>query len=324
MEPILGMARIIVTGGTGMIGKSLHSLYGETNFIYLGGKDCDLCDYNATLNKFLEINPTHVIHLAANVGGFNRDMSKKVDMLYTNSLINLNVIKASYEVGVKRMVCCSSLYAFPEKKPSCLVNEDILHMGPPPEYYDTYAYAKRVMHLACDAYNSQYGTEYINIIPSNIYGKHDNFNIEYGRVIPSFIHQAYLSQTNKTKWSVNMDKDLILGQFIHCDDVAQLCVWTLFHYKDIKPLIITSMQLYSVDDIVRELCSLMNINYYEMVVYKTDTKVAKKSTDYILCNFNFVRHYRQAKHKAFEFASLRNGLKDVLAWFIENYDNLRK
>jgi GDP-L-fucose synthase len=175
-------AKVLVTGGSGMVGRALHSLYGDKNFIYLSSKDCNLCDYEATLATFKRIQPTHVIHLAANVGGLFKNMAQKVNMLNDNLLMNMNVLKACNETGVQHAVCCLSTCIFPDKvlhthlaklkfvhanasrcvgkqspmAPSCPatlqvksypITEDMLHDGPPHFSNDAYAYAKRMMEV---------------------------------------------------------------------------------------------------------------------------------------------------------------------------------
>jgi GDP-L-fucose synthase len=173
-------AKVLVTGGSGMVGRALHSLYGDKNFIYLSSKDCNLCDYEATLATFKRIQPTHVIHLAANVGGLFKNMAQKVNMLNDNLLMNMNVLKACNETGVQHAVCCLSTCIFPDKVlqthlriwhsctqmrpvafegnsrpwlPAALqvksypITEDMLHDGPPHFSNDAYAYAKRMMEV---------------------------------------------------------------------------------------------------------------------------------------------------------------------------------
>ena len=104
-------------------------------------------------------------------------MNNKVEMYEKNILINTNVVQCSHNCGVKRMVCSLSTCIFPDKI-SYPINEKMLHDGPPHFSNNAYAYSKRMLEVQCNAYNQQYGTNYICVIPTNIYGENDNYSLE--------------------------------------------------------------------------------------------------------------------------------------------------
>lgn len=120
-------------------------------------------------------------------------MNYKVDMLEKNVLINFNVIKCSYEVQVEKLICMLSTCIFPDKT-TYPIDETMLHDGPPHTSNHAYAYAKRVLEIHCRAYNEQYNTNFCCIIPTNIYGPHDNYSLQDGHVIPALIHKCYLAK----------------------------------------------------------------------------------------------------------------------------------
>ena len=153
-------------------------------------------------------------------------------MFENNLFINTNVIKCSHAVGVTRLVACLSTCVYPDKV-TYPITEDQFHNGEPHSSNYGYAYAKRMLEVQCRAYNQQYGTEYICVIPTNIYGPHDNFSLEDGHVIPALIHKFYLAKRD--------GKELILPgtgvakrQFISSDRVARFITTLLFKNKVYK------------------------------------------------------------------------------------------
>ncbi len=154
--------KVLVTGGTGLVGSALKSISGDYEnytFFFLSSKDCDLTNYEKTLNLFERIRPKFVIHLAANVGGLFKNMNQKVQMYEVNTLINLNVLKCAHEVGVKKCVSCLSTCIFPDKT-EYPIDETMLHNGPPHLSNEGYSYAKRLLDVHCKLYNNKYITLY--------------------------------------------------------------------------------------------------------------------------------------------------------------------
>jgi len=189
--------KILITGGTGLVGKGIQSVSHKYNheFVFVSSKDCDLSDFNATYNLFEKHKPDYVIHLAAVVGGLFKNMNYKVDMLEGNLLINYNVLKCCHLFKVKKCVSCLSTCVFPDKT-TYPIDETMLHNGPPHQSNDAYAYAKRMLEVHSKAYQEQHDDNFICIIPTNIYGPHDNYSLEDGHVIPALIHRCYLCKKN--------------------------------------------------------------------------------------------------------------------------------
>ena len=153
---------ILITGGTGLVGSSLK------NGIKLSSKDIDLRDWNKTITKFQNINPEKVIHCAARVGGLGGNMNYKGEFFYENIMINTNVLEASRQIGVKKVVSFLSTCVFPDDVEYPLTEKKI-HLGEPHSSNYPYAYAKRMVDVQSRAYNEQYGTNYVCVIPTNIY-----------------------------------------------------------------------------------------------------------------------------------------------------------
>ena len=167
--------KILVTGGSGLVGKAIEEISTNYNydFIFISSKDCDLTNYEQTLLIFEKYKPQYVIHLAAYVGGLFKNMRHKVDMYEKNININNNVLKCCHDFKVKKLISCLSTCIFPDNT-TYPINEGMLHNGPPHHSNDAYAYAKRMLEIHSKSYQEQYNDNFICIIPTNIYGPNDN------------------------------------------------------------------------------------------------------------------------------------------------------
>ncbi|KAJ1476649.1 tissue specific transplantation antigen [Baffinella frigidus] len=179
-----GAPVVLVTGGTGLVGSGLRWQVEENNyrpkgakFVFLSSKDADLRDLESTRAAFQKHKPTHVIHLAARVGGLFKNLRSKVEMMVENININQNVLACAHEVGADRVVSMTSTCVFPDKI-VYPITEDTIHDGPPHPSNEGYAYAKRMVEVLSRAYNDQHGRSYFTVVPTNVYGPHDNYSIE--------------------------------------------------------------------------------------------------------------------------------------------------
>ena len=222
--------RILVTGGTGLVGSAIQKISSNYNyeFIFVSSKNCDLTDYTNTYNYFLEKKPDYVIHLAANVGGLYKNMRKKVEIFEDNLKINMNVLKVCHLLKVKKVISCLSTCIFPDNI-SYPINEQNLHKGPPHKSNDAYSYAKRMLEVQSKIYNEQYNTNFICIIPTNIYGPYDNFNLLDSHVIPGLIHKGYISNNNNDSFMV-YGSGKPLRQFIYSEDLVKIIMYILENY----------------------------------------------------------------------------------------------
>ena len=173
--------KTLITGGTGLVGSTIKAE------VKLCTKDVDLRDWKSTLNIFEEIKPERVVHCAARVGGLGGNMNYKGEYFYDNMMMNINVLEASRKIGVKKVVSFMSTCVFPDDVEYPLTEKKI-HLGEPHSSNYPYAYAKRMLDIQSRAYREQYGVNYISVIPTNIYGPNDNFDLRNGHVIPSLIH----------------------------------------------------------------------------------------------------------------------------------------
>ena len=215
--------KILVTGGTGMVGQHLQQFLPDA--IFIGSTDCDLRDWNATEKLFKQHKPDRVIHLAARVGGIVDNIKNPADFYEDNVLMNTNVLKASLKFGVDRFTGMLSTCIYPNIVEKYPMQEEDLFIGPPAETNLSYAYAKRVMAVHINAYNKQYKTEYNYLVAPNLYSEYDNF--EHGEKM-HFV-TAMLKKIKEADES-NDDSINLLGtgkplrQFMYAKDLARAIV----------------------------------------------------------------------------------------------------
>merc|ERR1719228_348957 len=171
---------------------------------------------------FEKYKPTHVIHLAALVGGLFANMSRNADFFRDNMRLNDNILENSHKFKVQKVVSCLSTCIFPDKT-SYPIDETMVHNGAPHKSNFAYAYAKRMIDVQNHAYNQQFGRKYTSVIPTNIFGPHDNFNVQQGHVIPGLINKAYEAKKNGTAFEI-WGTGSPLRQFIYSLDLARLFV----------------------------------------------------------------------------------------------------
>ena len=191
---------VLVTGGTGLVGYALKKVLPQA--VYLSSKDCDLRNYDQCLSIFKKYSPKHVFHLAAKVGGIKANSDFAADFYSDNILINTNVLNASYETNVSKVVSLLSTCVYPDKVSYPLTEEQI-HNGEPHQSNFAYAYAKRMLDVHSRSYRKQHGCNFVTVVPNNLFGENDNFDLENSHVIPAIIrkvHEANMSNKNVVLW----------------------------------------------------------------------------------------------------------------------------
>ena len=325
------MYNVLITGGTGLVGNGIKSYIGKLlnnqndnlltvninnyNFIYLSSKDCDLTNYQQTYDYFYKCQPDYVIHLAAKVGGLFKNLNYKVDMFLDNITINNNVLKVCHQLNVKKVVSCLSTCIFPDKT-TYPIDETMLHNGPPHISNDAYAYAKRMLEVLSNAYNEQYNTNFICVIPTNIYGPHDNYHLEDSHVIPGLIHKCYLAKLNNQPFVV-AGTGIPLRQFIHSEDLGKLILWSLFEYNLQESIILSPPENHevSIKFIGEKIAELFEYDNIFFDSTKPDGQHKKTANN---------RKLMEILSNDISFINISDGLQENIKWVLENYDNIRK
>lgn len=302
------MDRILVTGGNGLVG----SQFSGEKYHKIGSKEYDLINQKQAYH-IIKKNWDGVIHAAAKVGGLMGNMNHKGEFFYKNIMMNTNVIEYCRQADVKNLVVFLSTCVFPDDVEYPLVEKSI-HLGPPHFSNDAYAYSKRMAEVQIRAYREQYGLNYKSVIPTNIYGINDNFDIENGHVIPSLIHKCYVARETNTPFVI-WGSGTPLREFIYNKDVAQLTEWVLENYNEDEPIILSTSEEVSIKDVVAIIVELMNFKgKVKWDSDKSDGQFRKPSDNSKIKNYL----------PDFKFTPLYKGLKETIDWFELNYSTIRK
>ncbi|XP_075155495.1 GDP-L-fucose synthase-like protein [Haematobia irritans] len=321
------MRKVLVTGGTGLVGKALEKVTSEENSVdenwyFAGSKDGDLKDLEATKALFEKVKPTHVIHLAAMVGGLFHNMNNNLDFLRVNLQINDNVLQTAHEYGCKKVISCLSTCIFPDKT-TYPIDETMVHNGPPHTSNYGYSYAKRLIDIQNHAYHDKHGHMFTSIIPCNIFGPNDNYKPDVSHVIPGMIYRMHkllnentdIEQENKTFTVYGTGKPM--RQFIYSLDLAKLIVWVLRNYESVEPIILSvdEQQEVSILDVAKAIAKAFDFKgKIECDTSKADGQYKKTASNKKLRTFL----------PQFQFTEFEKAIKESVQWYIENYDEARK
>lgn len=312
---------VLITGGAGLVGngiKHLSSKYGHYHFVFTNSREFNLCNIEQTVKLFEKYRPTYVIHLAANVGGLYKNMNHKVDMLEKNLLINYNVIHTAHQFQVKKLIACLSTCIFPDKVeyPIC---EDDLHNGPPHDSNDAYAYAKRMLEIHCKAYRESPSKDnFVCIVPTNIYGPHDNFHLEDAHVLPALIHKCFLAKQENKDFIVR-GSGTPLRQFIYSHDLGELIMQVLEKYDGDK-IILSPPESHevSIGDVARFVAR--EFDYEDKI--KFDSNYSDGQYKKTVSNTR-LEEFLDAGTTPFTWTSIETGIKQTVKWFLEEKTNIK-
>jgi GDP-L-fucose synthase len=315
---------ILVTGGSGLVVQAidhvvnhdseLKKLDGE-QWIFLTSKEGDLCKYEDAHRIFEKYKPIHVIHLAAMVGGLFRNMRLNLDFFRVNMAINDNILRCAFEFKVQKVVSCLSTCIFPDKT-SYPIDETMIHNGPPHDSNFGYSHAKRMIDILNKGYRNQHGCNFTSVIPTNIYGPHDNYDLQDSHVIPGLIHKLYLAKKKGEDFTV-MGTGKPLRQFIFSHDLAKLFIWTLRSYNEVEPIILSVGEEDEVSIKQAAEAVVKAMNFQGEVKYDTtraDGQFKKTASNKKL------RSYLPD----FKFTPFEEAIKYTCDWFVKNYDKARK
>lgn len=299
--------KILITGGTGMVGSAFKSIESEHELILAGSKDCDLMNYDQTFKMFSYYMPHAIIHLAAKVGGVKGNSEYVSDYFYENIMINTNVLDVSKRLRIEKVVSLLSTCIYPDD-PVYPLTEGQIHHGEPHKSNFGYAYAKRMLEVQSRAIRQQYGLKYITAIPNNIYGPNDNFDLENGHVVPAIIRKF---QENK---SILWGDGSPLREFTYSKDIAKALLFLVENYEGELPVNIGNPYQITIKELA-ELISLYfpNIKNISWDTTKPAGQYKKPSSNKLFLSMfpNFV------------YTHIHEGLNETIDWFKLNYPNIR-
>ncbi len=320
-------SKIYIAGHNGLVGSAIVKNLqqkGYTNLIYRTHKELDLLKQVAVENFFKEEKPEYVILAAAKVGGIVANNTYRADFIYENLQIQNNVIHQSYKNNVTKLLFLGSTCIYPKNAPqpmpeNCLLTDTLEYTNEP------YAIAKIAGIKMCESYNLQYGTNFISVMPTNLYGPNDNFDLETSHVLPALLRKMHEAKLNNTPQVEIWGSGKPRREFLYSEDMADACVFLLesrdfkdTYDKNNKEIRNTHINIGTgVDISIKELAeTIKRIVGYEGKLYFNDTKpdgTMVKLTD------PSKLHDLGWKHKV----ELKEGIQTMYEWYL-NINKLGK
>jgi GDP-L-fucose synthase len=261
-------SKIYIAGHRGMVGAAIVQKLekeGYKNLIYRSSRELDLENQQKVHAFFEAEKPEYVFLAAAKVGGIHANNVYRADFIYKNLMIQNNVIHASYEFGVKKLLFLGSSCIYPKLAPQPL-KEDYLLTAPLEETNEPYAIAKIAGIKLCEAYRRQYGCNFISVMPTNLYGSNDNFDLQNSHVLPALLrkfHTAKVQQLPKVEiWGSGTP----MRELMHVEDLADACHFLMQNYDEAQFLNIGTGQDITIKDLallVKEIVGYEGEIYYD-------------------------------------------------------------
>ena len=304
-------SKIFVAGHNGLVGsaiiRNLKSKHYE-NIYWVRRSNCDLTNKIQVDAYFEQSKPEYVILAAAKVGGIGGNSTYPAEFIYENLMIQTNIIDAAYRNGVKKLLFLGSSCIYPKmaKQP---ITEDALMTGPLEPTNDAYATAKIAGIKMCQAYRQQYGFNAISLMPTNLYGPNDNFDINTGHVLPSLMAKFHGSLEKSKHWVVKLWGDgSPMREFLHVDDLAEACIKCMQDYDEPEPINVGTGEDVTIKELAETIVDVVGYkNYYEWDTDKPNGTPRK------------VLNVDKMKSLGWEpKIGLREGIESTYEWYKEN------
>jgi GDP-L-fucose synthase len=303
-------SKILITGGSGLVGHALLDLLQKRSYNNLLAPDrkcLDLADANHVYTYFRENAPEYVFHLAARVGGIKANSEKPAEFIRENLCMQTNVIDAAYRVKVRKLVfmACSCIYPKQAAQP---LQTASLFEGKPEPTNEAFAYAKIAGIKMCQAYNRQYGTNFITAIPANAYGEYDNYSPEDSHVISALIRKVYTAKAagypGINLWGTGTPQ----RELLFAGDLASALVFCM-QQDDLPEIInIGSGEETTISELAKVIMDIFEYRgRLEFDTSRPDGMIRKVLDSTVLRNMGW-----RPEH------NLENGLRKTIAWFLDN------
>ena len=286
--------KILVTGGSGLVGKHLQEILPEA--IYISSRDFDLTDCKESQRMVEKHRPDVLIHLAARVGGIMDNINYPVQYLEENVLMNTNVLKACHEFDVEKVIAILSTCVYPDVMDTYPMKEEDLFNGPPTPTNFSYGFAKRCMATHIDAYRKKYKKKWCYLIPCNLYGEYDKYEERNSHFVAALIKKIHEAKDSIELWGTGKP----LRQFMYGGDLARVIKYMLDN-DIVDNFNVAPKEIYSINEI---------------------TNIAKKAClkEKLVVNYDNTKHDGQYRKdvdsskllsvlKDFKFTSLKDGIK---------------
>lgn len=305
-------AKIFVAGHRGLVGSAIVRKLeseGYENILTKNKSELDLLDQKAVADFFEAEKPEYVFLAAAKVGGIVANRDFPADFIYQNLQIQNNVIQSAYKNDVKKLVFLGSSCIYPKLAPQP-IKEEYLLTGPLEPSNDAYAIAKIAGIKMCQSYNKQYGTNYISLMPTNLYGPNDNFDLESSHVLPALIRKFHEAKESGSPTVTLWGTGSPMREFLHVDDLADASVSLMNNYDGSEIVNVGTGE----DVTIKELAELIR----DTVGYKGELEWDSSKPDGTprkLLDVSKI-HNLGWKHKT----TLEEGIKDTYSWYLERLE----
>lgn len=298
-------AKIYVAGHRGMVGSSFMRLLkqqGYTNLVTRTSSELDLRDQAAVARFFRQQKPDYVLLAAAKVGGIHANNTYRADFLYDNLMIEGNVLDQSYRHGVRKLLYLGSSCIYPKLAPQP-IREEYMMTGPLESTNEPYAISKIAGLKMCEAYRDQHGCNFITVLPTNLYGPRDNYDLENSHVMAAllrkFMEAAQLQLPRVEVWGTGTPR----REFLHVDDLAEACLFLMDHYNERSPVNVGTGQDLTIRELAELIAELVGFTGEIHFDFSRPDGTMRKLLD-VSKLFDLGWHYR---------ISLQAGLRAVLA-----------
>lgn len=306
--------KIYVAGHKGLVGSAIVRALARSNFgnlVLRTRSELDLRDQKATEAFFIAESPKLVFLAAAKVGGIKANDTERADFIYENLIVQCNVIHAAFKAGVKRLLFLGSSCIYPREAIQPL-KEECLLTGRLEPTNEPYAVAKIAGIKMCESYNRQYGMNYLSIMPCNLYGPNDNFDLDTSHVLSALIRKFYEAKKGGLPFIEVWGTGGVRREFMHVDDLADACLFLIDRYQQNEPLNVG----FGSDVTITELVQIIK----DEVGYKGDVVWDRTKPDGI--PRKLLSNDRITKLGWSPKISLKEGIRSTIAWYEENRDRI--
>ena len=303
-------AKIYVAGHNGMVGSAIcRELInkGYNNLIFKSSKELDLRNQQSVQNFFEKQSPEYVFLSAAKVGGILANSTYKADFIYDNLMIQNNVINSSYNYGVKKLLFLGSSCIYP-KMSEQPIKEDYLLSGYLESSNEPYAIAKIAGLKLCQYYKEQYRCDFISLMPTNLYGINDNFDLNNSHVLPALIRKFHEAKIDKKPFVELWGSGTPMREFLYVDDLAEASVFLMKNYSDSSLVNVGTGKDLSILDLATKIKDIIGFSGE----IKWDTSKPDGTPKKLLDVSKINNLGWRAK------TSLSEGIKRTYSWYVQN------
>ncbi len=315
---------VYVAGHRGMVGSAIVrrlKTLGYRNILTVDRKDLDLIDAKAVEDFFAKNRIDQVYMAAAKVGGIHANNHYPADFIYENLMVETNVIQAAHKNGVNKLLFLGSSCIYP-KHAAQPMREEVLLSGELEPTNEPYAIAKIAGIKLCESYNRQYGRDYRSVMPTNLYGPHDNYHPENSHVVPALLRRFHEAALRGDEEVIIWGSGTPMREFLHVDDMAAACVHVM-NLDDVTYKAHTQPTLSHINVGTGKDCTIAELAHTLAKVTEFQGRLVFDSTKPDGTPRKLMDVSRLARLGWTARIELEDGLRDAYRWFVENIDNVR-